>query len=109
MTFNRTVVMPGRKLKFPAPNDYPAITPVVLCPADRVIGLYNQETGGNAKRIAKKLRIWFSAEAVRNGWALCKYVPEVQSKHGAGCLLLNSPQVQINVNRVIINFPDENE
>ena len=101
--------MGGRKLKFPTPDDYPAATPVVLCPADRVIGLYNQETGNDAKRIAKTLRTWFIAKAKEKEWVACKFVPEVQSEHGAGCLLLNSSKVTIRLNVITINFPRNEE
>lgn len=95
--------MPGRKLKFPNPNDYAAKHPVALCPADRVLGLYEQETGKSAKRIAKKVKEWFSAEAQQKGWAACQFVPEVQSAHGAGAVLLNS--AKITVNQVFIELP----
>lgn len=94
--------MPGKKLKFPSPCDYPAATPVVLCPADRAIGLYNQTTGKSAKKIAAKLKSWFEGEAIRKGWVACKFIPEVQSKHGAGAILLNAPKVTVNLNTITI-------
>ena len=96
--------MPGKKLKFPDPRDYAAKDPVVLCPADLVIGLYNQETNSDAKRIAKNLKTWFENEAVSRGWAACKFVPEVQSKHGAGCMLLNPLSVTVTVNKIEIRL-----
>ena len=46
--------MPGAKLKFPNPKICKPQNPAVLCPADRVIGLYNQDSGSTAKRIAKR-------------------------------------------------------
>ena len=81
----------GRKLKFPAPQDYKPAEPAVLCPAHRVIGLYNQGTSGAASRIAKKVRKWFAAEAHKQGWAGVHFLPEVQSNHGAGCVLWRPP------------------
>jgi hypothetical protein len=86
----------GRKLKFPEPKDYVPAEPAVLCPAERVIGLYNQGSNGTARRIAKKVRTWFAAEAHRKGWAGVYFLPEVQSNHGAGCVLWRRPE-QINV------------
>ena len=96
--------MPGKKLKFPDPKDYPAKNPVVLCPADRVIGLYNQATGNNAERIAKKLKEWFEKEAILKGWASCRFVPEVQSRHGAGCMLLNPLSVTVTLHKIEIHL-----
>jgi hypothetical protein len=97
--------MPGKKLKFPKPDEYQANTPLIFCPAERVIGLYNQATGKDAKKMAKKLKEWFIKEAKSKGWAGCHVVPEVQSKHGAGYVLLNPPSVSISINKVTIVFP----
>lgn len=96
--------MAGKKLKFPDVKDYPAKDPVVLCPADRVIGLYNQTTGKSAVRIAKNLKDWFNKEALSRGWAACRFVPEVQSKHGAGCMLLNPLSVTVSLHKIEINL-----
>lgn len=41
----------------------------MMCPAERVLKLYNQSTGRGAKRIAKSVREWFAAEAQQAGWA----------------------------------------
>lgn len=91
-----------RKYKFPAPKDYAAKDPVILCPAERVICLYNQATGKDAKRIAKTMKEWFVNEAKTNGWAACEFTPEVQSKHGGGAILLNPPSVKVTVQQIII-------
>lgn len=91
--------MAGAKLKFPNPNKCKPEDAAVLCPADRVIGLYNQNGGDAAKRIAQKVRLWFAAEALKNGWAGVHFLPDVQSKHGAGCVLWLPPrQVNISIN-----------
>ncbi|MEI6084445.1 MAG: hypothetical protein WCS70_09110 [Verrucomicrobiota bacterium] len=95
--------MPGKKLKFPETKDYAAKEAIVLCPSDRVIGLYNQATGKSAERIAKKMKEWFVATAKQKGWVECQFVPEVQSKHGAGCVLLNPLSVRVTVNQIIIS------
>ena len=97
--------MPGKKLKFPEPKDYPAKDPVILCPAERVVGLYNQATGKNAKRVAKKMKDWFAAEAGSKGWVKCQFPPEVQSKHSGGCILLNPLSVKVTVNQIVIQQP----
>lgn len=99
--------MAGKKLKFPVPKDYPAKDPVILCPAERVIGLYNQETGNTATRVAKKMKEWFSEEALKKGWAACEFPPEVQTKHSGGCILLNPPAVKITVNKIVIQRTHE--
>lgn len=81
----------ARNLKFPSPADYRPAEPAVLCPADRVIGLYNQDSGDTAVKIAKKVRTWFRSEAHKRGWAGVHFLPEVQSNHGAGCVLWRPP------------------
>lgn len=96
--------MPGKKLKFPEIKDYAAKDAVILCPAERVIALYNQATGKTAQRIAKKMKVWFIAEAKQKGWIECRFVPEVQSRHGAGCALLNPLSVKVTVNQIIIQL-----
>jgi len=88
------------KKKFPNPNDYPPNSPAVLCPAGRVIGLYNQDSGDTAKRLAKKVRKWFADVARAKGWAGIHFLPEVESNHGAGCVLWRPPQ-QINLQIVV--------
>lgn len=77
----------AKKFKFPDPNDYPPKSPAVLCPADRVLNLYNQANQAEAKRISKKVREWFYDESHQKGWKGIHFMPEVQSQHGAGCLL----------------------
>ena len=91
-----------RKHKFPEPQDYAAKDPVILCPADRVVTLYNEATGKDARRLAKKMKEWFVEEALRKGWADCQFPPEVQSKHGGGAILLNPPSVKVTLNQIII-------
>lgn len=100
----------GRNLKFPVPSDYKPAQPAVLCPAERVIGLYNQGSGDKAQRIAKKVRTWFSAEAHREGWAGVYFLPEVQSNHGAGCVLWRPPtrvDVQVTVTKHTLVLREE--
>jgi len=77
----------GRPFKFPDPTDYPPKIPAVLCPADRVIKLYNQGTNQQAQRISQSVRDWFYSAAHNAGWGGAHFLPEVQSNHGAGCIL----------------------
>ena len=79
--------MVGRPFKFPDPNDYALKIPAVLCPADRVLSLYNQNSGQVAQRISQSVRGWFYAAAHQAGWGGAHFLPEVQSNHGAGCIL----------------------
>jgi hypothetical protein len=79
--------VPGQPLKFPNPSNYPPSTPAVLCPAERVIGLYNQSNTKQAQRLSQTVRTWFLEQAHHLGWGGVHFLPEVQSKHGAGCIL----------------------
>lgn len=90
----------ARDYKFPSPNDYKPSEPAIFCPAERVLCLYNQDSGDTAARIAKKVRTWFRTQAHQAGWAGVHFVPEVQSNHGAGCVLWRSPQ-QLNLQVVV--------
>jgi hypothetical protein len=88
--------MPGRKYKFPTPASCKLKDRAVLCTAERILALYNQGTSSTAKRIAKSVKKWFAAEATKHGWAGGHFLPDVQSGHGAGCVLFVPPQ-QVNV------------
>lgn len=89
----------GRKFKFPNPSDCKAGQPAMLCPAERVLKLYNQDNGKDAKRISKSVRAWFGTTAEQQGWAGVHFLPEVQSNYGAGCILWPPPpQINISVN-----------
>src|SRR6266478_5647450 len=73
--------------KFPKPTDCKVSDKALICPAQRVIALYNQDSGRVAKRIAKRVQRWFRDQAQEKGWAGCYFLKEVQSSHGAGCIL----------------------
>lgn len=92
----------GAKLKFPEPTDYKQAHPAILCTAERVMGLYNQNSGNDGKKISKTVRKWFFGEAAKRGWAGVHFIPEIQSNHGAGCILWLPPKkidVQITVTK----------
>ncbi len=102
----------GRRFIFPNPNKCTAADMAMLCPAERVLNLYNQETGKGAKRIAKSVREWFATTAQQKGWAGVHFLPEVQSNYGAGCVLWPPPQ-QIDVsvtvtNRILVLIAEDN-
>lgn len=84
--------MAGPKFKFPDPNNCKPRDPALLCMADRVLSIYNQDSGGAAKNISKAVRTWFAAQAKKHGWAGVHFLPEVQSGIGAGCVLWLPPQ-----------------
>lgn len=84
----------------------------MLCPAERILNIYNQSTGENAQRISKSVKSWFAAEAPKAGWAGVHFLPEVQSGHGAGCVLFIPPQqlnVSIKVTETTLVLTAENE
>ena len=90
----------GAKLKFPKPDDYAAKDAAVFCPADRIVALYNQDSGKSAQRLAAGVKSWFRTKAYGNGWAGVHFMPIVQTKHGAGCAMWRPPQ-QVNVQVVV--------
>ena len=103
--------MVGRSYKFPTPASCKLRDGAVLCTAERILALYNQATGKNQQRITDPVKSWFSAEAMKHGWAGGHFLPEVQSGHGAGCVLFVPPQqvnVAINVtNKTLVLVADE--
>ena len=92
----------GPKFKFPNPSQCKAGDLAMLCPAERVLNLYNQATGKSAKKIAKSVREWFATEAQKVGWAGVHFLPEVQSNYGAGCVLWPPPQ-NVNITVTVTN------
>lgn len=75
------------KFKFPNAKSRSPDKPAVFCPAERVLNLYNQENEKPAQRISKTVRTWFFDKANEHGWNGVHFIPEVQSQHGAGCML----------------------
>lgn len=82
--------------KFPTPQSCKLKDRAVLCTAERILALYNQETGKSAQRISKSVKIWFASQAPNHGWSGGHFLPEVQSGHGAGCVLFVPPQ-EVNI------------
>lgn len=91
MATKKTAKKATKPFKFQKAAERSEAKPAVLCPADRVLNLYNQDSGKSAKKISKKVRDWFTDEAMKDGWDAVGFIPEVQSQHGAGCVLLKSP------------------
>jgi len=89
--------MAGPKFKFPTPSSCKLKDRSVLCTAERILILYNQSTEKDAKRISKSVKKWFVEAAKKADWAGCNFLPEVQSGHGAGCVLFIAPII-VNVN-----------
>jgi len=89
-----------KKYKFPTPSSCKLKDRAVLCTAQRVLALYNQELNGDAMRIAKNVKSWFTSQAISRGWGGVIFLPEVQSGHGAGCVLF-LPNLKPNVSIVV--------
>lgn len=85
------------EFKFPTPKSCKLKDGAVLCTTERILALYSQEIGKDAKRMSKNAKKWFASQAPLHGWAGGHFLPEVQSGHGAGRVLFVPPQ-QINVN-----------
>ena len=83
-----TTKAPKKAYKFPKSSERSEAKPAVLCAGDRVLNLYNQDSGKQAKRISKSVRDWFTDSALADGWSAVGFLPEVQSQHGAGCVLI---------------------
>ena len=92
------------KFKFPDPNGCSANKPAVFCTAERVINLFNQaHPGVDAKKISKKVRAYMFEEAHKQGWTGVHFIPEVQSNHGAGCMLwVEQQRVNIKVTKAVL-------
>jgi hypothetical protein len=86
----------ARKFKFPDPKSCKLKDRAVLCTAERILNIYNQVNGEDAQRISKNVKIWFAKEAANSHWAGVHFLPEVQSGHGAGCVLFVPPR-QLNL------------
>jgi hypothetical protein len=102
----------AKNFKFPDPNDYPPKSPAVLCPSERVLNLYNQDSGHRADRVSKKVKLWFAQEAHARDWAGVRFLPEVQTQHTAGAILWQPPRVQITVvtrNMLVLAETDDDD
>ncbi len=99
---------------FPDAHSRSPKSPTVLCTAERVLNLYNQDNPlQEAQRISKKVREWFFEQAHRAGWHGVHFIPEVQSKHGAGCVMWVSfgaaRQVQVTHQTLVLEDSTEGE
>jgi len=101
----REKTMVGARVKFPNSSECTPAEQALFCPAQRVIDLYNQDSGDKAKRICAKVRRWFFSAAAAREWAGVHFLKEVQSKHGHGCVLWRQPDrinIQVTVTREIL-------
>jgi hypothetical protein len=92
----------SRNFVFPSPASCKPKDRAVLCTAERIIKLYNQSNTDQAQRISKKVKRWFADTAAKRGWAGAHFLPEVQSGHGAGCVLF-LPPTSVNVTVLVKN------
>lgn len=66
------------------------------------MGLYNNTPGHKPlTRMVKTNKKWFFEECKKNGWLGCLFVPEVESEHGAGAILLRLVLVHVREGRKI--------
>jgi hypothetical protein len=73
------------------------------------MGLYEQSEKQKPRKINPTVKTWFRQEALRtHGWSAAMFVPEVQTQHGAGCVLYKQP-LQINAFSVTIALPGLDE
>jgi len=98
----------AKKFKFPSPTAQYLQEPVVFCPTDRVINLFNQAhpTSKPAERVSDKVRNWFDTEALNSGWVACRFVLDVQTKHGAGAILMRPKLSAIDGQLITIVIPE---
>ncbi len=95
--------MAGKRFKFPDSKARSANDPATFCTAERVLNLYNQDNDKPAKRISKKVREWFFAMAHEKGWSGVHFIPEVQSQHGAGCMLwVEQDRTMIKITKAVL-------
>ncbi|WP_431265807.1 hypothetical protein ACQ859_11000 [Roseateles chitinivorans] len=91
------------KFKFPDSKARSPNKPAVFCTAERVLKIYNQEHEKPAVKISKKVREWFFKTAHEKGWSGIHFIPEVQSQHGAGCMLwVEQDQSNIQVTAAVL-------
>jgi hypothetical protein len=84
--------MAGAPLKFPQSSKCTVGDPAFLCPAQRVLDLYNQANPkATRERICKAVKEWFEQQAKAEGWAGARFFKEYQSNYGAGCVLWIAP------------------
>jgi hypothetical protein len=89
--------------KFPKAKDRSPNEPAVLCTAERVLNLYNQANEKPAQKISKKVREWMFDAAHQEGWSGVHFVPEVQSKHGAGCMLwIEQSRANLKIDKAVL-------
>ena len=86
----------ARLFKFPDPNDRPRNEPGALCSPDRVLAIFNQATGQEAKYVALSVKKWFTDAALAAGWVGVAWFNDVADGTSAGCVL-TAPGYEINV------------
>jgi len=96
----------AKKFKFPDPKSCKRNQRAVLCTGERVIAIYNQDSGKAAKRITKKVKVWFAKEAIAKGWIGVHFIVEIQTSHGAGCVLwlpqVGGGNVNVTMNMLVL-------
>ena len=96
----------ANKHKFLKANSYAQSKPIVFCPKDTVLALYNQNPpdGKEMSSLTLKVAKWFHKQSLDYGWSGAVLSPTVGTKHHAGCLL-----VQEASKAVLVIFAKENQ
>lgn len=79
---------------FPEPHNYSPSSPPLICDRDRVLALYNQDSGFTAMRVTERVEEWFLEEAFSKGWAAAAFVEDAQTGHSGGCILMSAHALQ---------------
>ena len=80
----------ANKHKFPKADSYAQNKPIVLCPKDTVLALYNQNPPGGKEMSSLTVKVakWFDTQSRDFGWSGAVLSPTVGTRHHAGCLLV---------------------
>lgn len=95
---------PGAPVKFPKITRMNQENPFVFFSKDKVLALYRQHTGKEAKNLAKKVSEWFKSEAMRQGWEV-RSVKPYGNGNNAGFVLWVAKMFALEViSQTIVRF-----
>lgn len=77
----------GRHFKFPDAGDRSPNQPAVMCPAERVLALFNQHSGDKGQRISAKVKTWFTTMSLSRGWGHIWWFEDVLTNRSSGCVM----------------------
>lgn len=95
------------KYKFPDPDKRSPANPTVLLPAERLLAIYNQETGKEAQRVSKKVQEWARETGHAAGFDGVAFSEDATPGAGRGCIFwknFNQPAPNVFI---LVDEPDE--